>query len=95
VLVLIAVGAFVYVGRRANVAIWILPVVLLVVFTFNAWMVYLADSLEIERHEYLNITLLQFIGILAFSFLLDAGRPGLFGYTFRPWRNGVHRVSSN
>jgi hypothetical protein len=71
VLVLIVLTVFVYISYRENTRTWILPMVLLIVFAFNSLLLYVADSMEIERHEYITMTMVQFLGVLAFSFFWD------------------------
>ncbi|MFA5328693.1 MAG: hypothetical protein WC384_12950 [Prolixibacteraceae bacterium] len=52
--------------------IWIFPTVLLIIFTLNAILLYVADSMEVERHLFITNIIIQFIGILLISFILDS-----------------------
>ena len=65
-------AALLYVSRRVKTNVWIFPLVLMLAFAVNAWLAYLADPLEIERHEYLTVTSFQFIGLLSLTYILDS-----------------------
>ena len=51
---------------------WFFPAVLIIVFTFNAIMLYNADSLEVERHLIFTNVMMQFTGILLTIKILDS-----------------------
>lgn len=51
--------------------IWVLPSVLMIIFSFNAVLLYLADAIEVERHLFITNIMIQFIGILLASFIYD------------------------
>ena len=69
--VLLLLVVFVYIGVRERTNAPILPVVLALVFTFNAALVYIADSMEVQRHEYFTMTMVQFSFVLTLSLLCD------------------------
>jgi hypothetical protein len=71
-LILLLLILFLFVSHREQSKQWVLPMIVLSVFSINAWLLYLADSMEVERHEYISMTMVQFIGLLCFSFLLDS-----------------------
>ena len=52
--------------------IWIFPTVILIIFTLNAILLYVADSMEVQRHLFITNIIIQFIGILLISFILDS-----------------------
>src|SRR6185436_8842771 len=70
-LILLLLAAFVFVSYREQSRTWMFPAILLVVFAFNSLLLYVADSMEVERHEYITMTMVQFLGVLALSFLCD------------------------
>jgi hypothetical protein len=70
--VLLVLSLFIYVCIREKSNRWLFPVIILIVFTINAWLLYIADSMEVERHEYITITMVQFLGLMSLSFLLDS-----------------------
>jgi hypothetical protein len=70
-LILLLLALFVFVSYREQSQTWMFPAILLVVFAFNSLLLYVADSMEVERHEYITMTMVQFLGVLALSFLCD------------------------
>ncbi len=52
--------------------VWIFPTVLMIIFAFNAFLLYTADSLEQERHLFITNIMIQFLGILLVAFILDS-----------------------
>ncbi len=52
--------------------VWVFPTVMIIIFTFNAFLIYNADSLEVERHLFITNIIIQFVGILLVSFILDS-----------------------
>lgn len=52
--------------------IWLFPSVIITIFTANAFLVYFADSMEVERHLFITNIIIQFIGIFMVAFILDA-----------------------
>lgn len=72
-LIIITLNIFlVFLFFKEKILIWILPSVIITVFTFNAILLYLADTLEVERHLFITNIIIQFTGILLVSFILDS-----------------------
>ena len=62
----------IYLFIKEKRLIWLLPSVLIAIFMFNAFLLYIADSMEVERHLFVTNIMIQFIGILTVSFILDS-----------------------
>jgi len=45
---------------------------MIIIFAFSAFLLYIADPLEQERHLFINHIVIQFLGILLVSFILDS-----------------------
>lgn len=52
--------------------IWLFPSVIIIIFTANAFLLYIADSMEVERHLFITNIIIQFIGILLVCFIIDS-----------------------
>lgn len=70
--ILVLNGLLLFIYARERKFIWLLPTFLIILFTFNAILLYLADSLEIERHQYMTQIMIQVIGILLLTFIVDS-----------------------
>lgn len=70
--ILLLNGFLIFLFFKEKRLIWVLPTVLIFIFTFNAFLLYIADSMEVERHLFITNIVIQFIGILLVSFILDA-----------------------
>jgi hypothetical protein len=53
----------------------LVPVSLAVLFLINVLLVYNADALEVERHLYLTVVMIQLLGIIALAFVVDSALP--------------------
>ena len=62
----------IYLFIKEKRVIWLLPSVLIAIFTFNAFLLYIADSMEVERHLFVTNIMIQFVGILSCCFILDS-----------------------
>lgn len=62
----------IYLFIKENRLIWLLPIVFIVIMAFNAFLLYIADSMEVERHLFVTNIMIQFIGILSVCFILDS-----------------------
>ena len=71
-IILLLNGFLVFIFSKEKILIWLLPTVLIAIFTFNAFLLYIADSMEVERHLFVTNIMIQFIGILLVCFILDA-----------------------
>jgi hypothetical protein len=69
--VLLLFGILVVLCLFEKTTTWILPAVLALTFAFNAYLVFVADSMEVERHEFLTMTMIQFLGVMILSLILD------------------------
>jgi hypothetical protein len=70
--VLLLNGILIFLFIKENRLVWILPTVIIIVFAFNAILLYNADSMEVERHLFITNIIIQFVGILSVSFILDS-----------------------
>ncbi|MFC1730074.1 hypothetical protein ACFL6I_07025 [candidate division KSB1 bacterium] len=61
---------FIYFKEKRFVLI--LPTILIIIFTLNAILLFIADVLEVERHLIVTNIIIQFIGILLVSLLIDS-----------------------
>jgi len=51
---------------------WLLyPVIMAVIFAINIFLLYNADAMEVERHLFITMVMVQFISIWAYSLILD------------------------
>lgn len=66
---LLAISTYLYFRKRKFILIF--PLVLSLLFLANVVLLYLADSLETERHQYMTIMIVQFIGIFSSVLILD------------------------
>jgi len=72
-LIILLLNVFlVYLFFKEKRIIWLLPTVLIAIFTFNAFLLYIADSMEVERHLFVTNIMIQFVGILSVCFILDS-----------------------
>ncbi len=73
VISLTVLNAFlVFLYLKSKKIILLFPSVLMIVFSFNAYLLYIADALEIERHLFITNIMIQFIGILTVMLIIDA-----------------------
>ena len=72
-LVLILSCVVLYTKQKREVLL--VPVSLAVLFLINVLLVYNADALEVERHLYLTVVMIQLLGIIALAFVVDSGLP--------------------
>jgi len=72
-LVLILSCVVLYMKQKREVLL--VPVSLAVLFLINVLLVYNADALEVERHLYLTVVMIQLLGIIALAFVVDSGLP--------------------
>ena len=56
--------------KTQNVAI-LFPVILSFLFLFHVFLIYNADTCEVERHLFITMIMVQFISLIAISFILD------------------------
>lgn len=56
---------------KHKIFILLLPSILIILFTANAMLLYIADPLEIERHLYITRIMMEFIGIFLVLLLSD------------------------
>jgi hypothetical protein len=47
------------------------PLIISVIFVLNIFLLYNADTMEVERHLFITMIMVQFISIWAFSLVLD------------------------
>ncbi len=85
--VLVLSGILLFLFLKESRFILLFPVFLLVLFTFNAFLLYLADALEVERHLFFTQVMIQFIGILGVSLIADS--PFMISFS----KDIYHRVS--
>ena len=72
-LIIMVLNVFlIYLFIKEKRLIWLLPSVLIAIFAFNAFLLYIADSMEVERHLFVTNIMIQFIGILSVCFILDS-----------------------
>ena len=57
--------------RRRDRFLYAFPVILFIIFFFNAIMLYNADALEVDRHLFITNIMIQLIGFLSTVILLD------------------------
>ena len=69
ILLLDAIVVFFFIRRRSFELL--LPSILILLFALNAYLLYIADSLEVERHLFITNIMIQFIGIYLFSLVVD------------------------
>jgi len=70
--ILILGGILVITFVRKKEFILLLPAILIVMFTFNALIVYNAEAMEVERHLIITLIVMQLIGIISIAFILDS-----------------------
>ena len=56
--------------KTQNVEI-LFPVILSFLFLFHVFLIYNADTCEVERHLFISMIMVQFISLIAISFILD------------------------
>jgi hypothetical protein len=83
VLLLFAILLFICFREKSRA--WILPAILGLTFTFNAFLVFWADSLEVQRHEFLTMTMAQFLGVMTLSLILDTNLVSTWQDRFQAW----------
>lgn len=85
-LVLNALLVFIFIKKKKDM--YLFPSLLILVFAFNAHLLYIADALEVERHLFITHIMIQFIGILTVVLILDSGfGRSLFSYIVkRPFK---------
>jgi hypothetical protein len=66
---LLVINAFLFIKNKCFICS--IPLISFFLFGFNAALIYLADSLEIERHLYMSCIILQFINILSLIVIID------------------------
>lgn len=71
VLVLVVFGITFYLYKSKANNLYIFSIIILIVTFFNAWLLFVADALEVERHEYITITMVQLIVILSIALITD------------------------
>ncbi len=72
-LIILGLNVFlIYLFIKEKRLIWLLPSVLIAIFAFNAFLLYIADSMEVERHLFVTNIMIQFVGILSVCFILDS-----------------------
>lgn len=72
-LTILLLNAFlVFLFIKEKKLIWLFPSVMIVIFTANAFLLYFADSMEVERHLFITNIVIQFVGILLVSFIIDS-----------------------
>ncbi len=72
IILLLLNGFLVFLFIKEKRLAWIFPTVLIIIFTANVFLLYVADSMEVERHLFITTIIIQFIGILIVSFILDS-----------------------
>ncbi len=72
IIILLLNGFLIFLFFKEKTLVWLLPSVLIAIFTFNAFLLYIADSMEVERHLFVTNIMIQFIGILLVCFILDS-----------------------
>jgi hypothetical protein len=65
-------GFLIYQFIKEKRLIWIFPTVLILIFASNAVLLYIADSIEVERHLFITNIFMQFTGILLITFIADS-----------------------
>ena len=70
--ILILNGLLIFLFVKEKRLIWLFPSVTIIIFIANAFLLYIADSLEVERHLFITNIIIQFVGILTASFILDS-----------------------
>jgi len=70
--ILLLNGILIFLFFKEKRLVWVFPTVLMIIFTANAFMLYVADSLEVERHLFITNIVIQFLGILIVTFILDS-----------------------
>jgi len=61
-----------YISFRENINQIIFSITVIIIFTLNAFLLYSADALEVERHLFLTNIMIQFSGIYLITFILDS-----------------------
>lgn len=59
--------------KRENKIIYLFPIILFILFLFNALLSYNADTLEVERHLYTTQIVLELISFMSIFLLIDFG----------------------
>ena len=70
--IFLLMGFYLFICLKEKNTKWMFPSVLIVIFTINAYLLYNADALEVERHLFITNIMIQFIGIYLIAFILDA-----------------------
>ena len=70
--ILILNGLLIFLFIKEKRLVWLFPSVTIIIFTANAFLLYIADSMEVERHLFITNIIIQFVGILLVSFILDS-----------------------
>jgi hypothetical protein len=61
----------VFIFREYKLQILLIPLFITLVFTFNVFLTYNADGLEMERHLFVTTIIIQFTAILSLALVLD------------------------
>jgi hypothetical protein len=67
---ILCIGVFIVFIKKRQF-IYSIPICLVLVFAINIFLSYNADSLEVERHMFINMDIVQFISIFCFALLID------------------------
>ena len=70
--ILLLNGFLIFLVIKEKRLVWIFPTVVIIIFTFNAILLYISDAIEVERHLFITNIIIQFIGILLVSFIFDS-----------------------
>lgn len=71
-IILLLNGLLIFLFFKEKRLEWIFPTVVIIIFTFNVFLLYNADAIEVERHLFITNIIIQFVGILIVSFILDS-----------------------
>jgi len=61
-----------FIFYKEKLFICLFPAILIIIFTLNAILLYIADTLEVERHLFITNISIQFIGILSIVLIFDS-----------------------
>jgi len=69
---LILIGFYCYLCFKNNSTNWMFPAITTLICVENAFLLYNADALEVERHLFFTNVLMQFIGMLVTIYIFDS-----------------------
>lgn len=69
---ILLIGFYCYLCFKDHSINWVFPTITALICLENAFLLYNADALEVERHLFFTNILIQFIGLLVTIFILDS-----------------------